>query len=104
MSDPSGRVLILIIAFGIEAVLAYPAVGVSRNRSSRVVDRRADLPRSNSALNRPAYSSAVRRAAGVVTVLLLLAVSLGDRRWRWKRWRATFHISDLPLPSWSSPR
>jgi len=76
MSDPSGRVLILIIAFGIEAVLAYPEA-VFRAIGHPVSWIGALIAALDSALNRPDYSSAVRRAAGVATVMLLLAVSLG---------------------------
>jgi adenosylcobinamide-phosphate synthase len=76
MSDPSGRVLILIIAFGIEAVLAYPEA-VFRAIGHPVSWIGALIAGLDSALNRPDYSSAVRRAAGVMTVMLLLAVSLG---------------------------
>jgi len=76
MSDPSGRVLILIIAFGIEAVLAYPEA-VFRAIGHPVSWIGALIAAFDSALNRPDYSSAVRRAAGVMTVILLLAVSLG---------------------------
>src|ERR1700676_5253017 len=76
MSDPSGRVLILIIAFGIEAVLAYPAA-VFRAIGHPVSWIGALIAALDSALNRPDDSFAVRRAAGVATVLLLLAGSLG---------------------------
>src|ERR1700726_3520653 len=76
ISDPSGRVLILIIAFGIEAVLAYPAA-VFRAIGHPVSWMGALIAALDSALNRPDYSFAVRRAAGVASLLLLLAVSLG---------------------------
>jgi adenosylcobinamide-phosphate synthase len=76
MSDPSGRVLILIIAFGIEAVLAYPAP-LFRAIGHPVSWIGALITALDSALNRPDYSFAVRRAAGVATVMLLLAGSLG---------------------------
>ena len=75
MSDPSGRVLILIIAFGIEAVLAYPAA-VFRAIGHPVSWIGALIAALDSALNRPDTSFAARRAAGVATVLLLLAASL----------------------------
>src|ERR1700676_768697 len=75
MSDPSGRVLILIIAFGIEAVLAYPAA-VFRAIGHPVSWIGALIAALDSALNRPDYSFAARRAAGVTTVILLLAGSL----------------------------
>src|ERR1700730_12067164 len=76
MSDPSGRILILIIAFGIEAVLAYPAP-VFRAIGHPVSWIGALIAALDSALNQPDCSFAVRRAAGVATVLLLLAGSLG---------------------------
>src|SRR3977135_3714439 len=76
MSDPSGRVLVLIIAFGIEAVLAYPAA-VFRAIGHPVSWIGALIAALDSMLNRSDYSFAVRRAAGVATVLLLLAGSLG---------------------------
>ena len=75
MSDPSGRVLILIIAFGIEAMLAYPAA-VFRAIGHPVSWIGALIAALDSALNRPDISFAARRAAGVATVLLLLAGSL----------------------------
>jgi adenosylcobinamide-phosphate synthase len=75
MSDPSSRVLILIIGFVIEAVLAYPAP-VFRAIGHPVSWIGALVAALDSALNRPRYSFAVRRAAGVATVLLLLAGSL----------------------------
>jgi adenosylcobinamide-phosphate synthase len=74
MSDPSGRVLILIIAFGIEAVLAYPAP-LFRAIGHPVSWIGALIAALDSALNRPDTSFAMRRAAGVATVLLLLAAS-----------------------------
>src|SRR6202045_4125015 len=76
MSDPSRRVLILIIAFGLEAVLAYPAA-VFRAIGHPVSWIGALIAALDSALNRPDYSFAVRRAAGVATVMLLLAGSFG---------------------------
>jgi adenosylcobinamide-phosphate synthase len=75
LQSMSGRVLILIIAFGIEAVLAYPEA-VFRAIGHPVSWIGALIAALDSALNRPDYSSAVRRAAGVATVMLLLAVSL----------------------------
>jgi adenosylcobinamide-phosphate synthase len=75
MSDPYGRVLILIIAFGIEAMLAYPAA-VFRAIGHPVSWIGALIAALDSALNRPDTSFAARRAAGVATVLLLLAGSL----------------------------
>jgi adenosylcobinamide-phosphate synthase len=75
MSDPSGRVLILIIAFGIEAMLAYPAA-VFRAIGHPVSWIGALIAALDSTLNRPDTSFAARRAAGVATVLLLLAGTL----------------------------
>src|ERR1700739_1352166 len=75
MFDLSGRVLILIIAFGIEAVLAYPAA-VFRAIGHPVSWIGALIAALDSALNRPHYSFAARHAAGVATVMLLLAGSL----------------------------
>jgi len=75
MSDPFGRILILIIAFGIEAVLAYPAA-VFRAIGHPVSWIGALIAALDSALNRPDTSFAARRAAGVATVLLLVAGSL----------------------------
>lgn len=70
------RVLILIAACGIEAVLAYPALvfGAIGHPVSWIG---AAISALESRLNRPAYSDAMRRSAGVMTVLLLVAVSLG---------------------------
>jgi adenosylcobinamide-phosphate synthase len=76
MSDPSGRILILIIAFGIEAMLAYPAA-VFRAIGHPVSWIGALIAALDSTLNRPDASFAARRSAGIATVLLLLAVSLG---------------------------
>jgi len=70
------RVLILIAACGIEAVLAYPAIvfGAIGHPVSWIG---AAISALESRLNRPYFSAATRRAAGVVTALLLLAVGLG---------------------------
>jgi adenosylcobinamide-phosphate synthase len=76
MSDPSGRILILIIAFGIEAMLAYPAA-VFRAIGHPVSWIGALIAALDSTLNRPDASFATRRSAGIATVLLLLAVNLG---------------------------
>jgi adenosylcobinamide-phosphate synthase len=76
MSDPSGRVLILIIAFGIEAVLAYPAA-VFRAIGHPVSWIGVLIAALDTTFNRADYSFAMRRAMGVATVLLLLAGSLG---------------------------
>jgi adenosylcobinamide-phosphate synthase len=76
MFASSDRVLILIAACGIEAVLAYPALvfGAIGHPVSWIG---ALISRLESRLNRPDYSATMRRAAGVMTVLLLIAVSLG---------------------------
>jgi adenosylcobinamide-phosphate synthase len=76
MFDPPDRIAILIISFGIEAVLAYPAP-VFRAIGHPVSWIGALIAALDSTLNRPNASFAVRRAAGVATVLLLLAGSLG---------------------------
>jgi len=75
MSDPSGRVLILIVAFGIEAVLAYPEAAF-RAIGHPVSWIGALISALDSSLNKPEYSPALRRAGGVATVLLLLAASI----------------------------
>jgi adenosylcobinamide-phosphate synthase len=76
MFDPAARILILIVASGIEAVLAYPAM-VFRAIGHPVSWIGALIAALDSALNRPKYSFVARRAAGVATVLLLLAGSVG---------------------------
>ncbi|HJZ22257.1 MAG TPA: adenosylcobinamide-phosphate synthase CbiB [Bradyrhizobium sp.] len=76
MADLPDRVLILIIAFGIEAVLAYPAP-LFRAIGHPVSWIGALITPLDSKLNRPDHSFAARRAAGVATVLVLLAASLG---------------------------
>jgi adenosylcobinamide-phosphate synthase len=70
------RVLILIAACGIEAVLAYPALvfGAIGHPVSWIGALISGLELR---LNRPDHSAAMRRAAGVMTALLLVAVSLG---------------------------
>jgi adenosylcobinamide-phosphate synthase len=76
MADPTNRVLILIVAFGIEAMLAYPAP-LFRAIGHPVSWIGALIRAFDTALNRPDYSDTMRRIAGVVTVLLLLGISLG---------------------------
>src|SRR5271163_2692129 len=76
MADPTDRALILIVAFGIEAVLAYPAP-LFRAIGHPVSWIGALIGALDSTLNRPDYSDTMRRIAGVVTVLLLLGVSVG---------------------------
>ncbi len=76
MADPTNRVLILIVAFGIEAVLAYPAP-LFRAIGHPVSWIGALIGALDAALNRTDYSETMRRMAGVATVLLLLGVSLG---------------------------
>jgi adenosylcobinamide-phosphate synthase len=76
MADPTERVLILIVAFGIEAVLAYPAP-LFRAIGHPVSWIGALIGALDTRLNRADYSDTMRRIAGVVTVLLLLGVSLG---------------------------
>jgi adenosylcobinamide-phosphate synthase len=76
MFAPPDRVLILIAAFGIEAVLAYPAIvfGAIGHPVSWIG---ALISALESRLNRPDYSAAIGRAAGIVTVLVVVAISLG---------------------------
>jgi adenosylcobinamide-phosphate synthase len=76
MSDPPDRVLILIIAFGIEAVLAYPAP-VFRAIGHPVSWIGRLIAVFDSTFNQPDYSFAARRAAGAAIMLLLVAGSLG---------------------------
>jgi len=76
MSDPPDRILILIAAFGIEAVLAYPA-SLFRAIGHPVSWIGALIAALDSRLNRPDMSFARRRTAGVATVLLLLVGSIG---------------------------
>jgi adenosylcobinamide-phosphate synthase len=76
MANPTDRVLILIVAFGIEAVLAYPAP-LFRAIGHPVSWIGALIGAIDSTLNRADYSDTMRRIAGVATVLLLLGVSLG---------------------------
>ena len=70
------RVLILIAACGIEAVLAYPAIvfGAIGHPVSWIG---ALISALESRLNRLDYSAAMRRATGVMTVLLLLVIAFG---------------------------
>jgi adenosylcobinamide-phosphate synthase len=75
MADPTDRVLILIVAFSIEAVLAYPAP-LFRAIGHPVSWIGALIGALDASLNRPDYSDTMRRIAGVATVLLLLGVSL----------------------------
>jgi adenosylcobinamide-phosphate synthase len=76
MFAPPDRVLILIAACGIEAVLAYPAIvfGAIGHPVSWIG---ALISALEFWLNRPDYSTAMRRATGVLTVLLLVAIGLG---------------------------
>jgi adenosylcobinamide-phosphate synthase len=76
MADPTDRVLILIVAFGIEAVLAYPAP-LFRAIGHPVSWIGMLIGAFDTALNRSDYPGTMRRIAGVATVLLLLGVSLG---------------------------
>jgi adenosylcobinamide-phosphate synthase len=76
MADPTDRALILIVAFGIEAVLAYPAP-LFRAIGHPVSWIGALIGALDAKLNRPDYSDTMRRIAGVATVLVLLGISLG---------------------------
>jgi adenosylcobinamide-phosphate synthase len=70
------RVLILVAAFCIEAVLAYPAIlfGAIGHPVSWIGRLISAL---ESGLNRPDYSADLRCVTGILTVVLLIAVSLG---------------------------
>jgi adenosylcobinamide-phosphate synthase len=76
MFDLPDSVLILIIAFGIEAVLAYPAL-LFRAIGHPVSWIGALIAWLDRNLNRPEWSFALRRTAGVASLLVLLAVALG---------------------------
>ena len=69
------RVLILIAAFCIEAVLAYPAIvfGAIGHPVSWIGRLISAL---EFRLNRPDYSTDLRRAAGIASVALLVAISI----------------------------
>ena len=68
MFDPPDRIAILIISFGIEAVLAYPAP-VFRAIGHPVSWIGVLITMMDSMLNRPRAPFAVRRAGGVAAVL-----------------------------------
>ena len=76
MADPTDRVLILIVAFGIEAVLAYPAP-LFRAIGHPVSWIGALIGALDAALNKADTSGTMRRIAGIATVGVLLGVSLG---------------------------
>jgi adenosylcobinamide-phosphate synthase len=76
MFAPPDRTLILIAAFGIEAVLAYPAI-LFRAIGHPVSWIGALISALESRLNWPDYSDAMRRATGIATMLVLVTVSLG---------------------------
>ncbi|MBU6461995.1 MAG: cobalamin biosynthesis protein CobD [Bradyrhizobium sp.] len=75
MFVPPSRTLILIVAFGIEAVLAYPA-SLFRAIGHPVSWIGSLISALESRLNWPDYSDVMRRATGIVTVLVLVMVSL----------------------------
>ena len=75
MVDPPDRVVILLVSFGIEAVLAYPAP-LFRAIGHPVSWIGALIAALDSSFNRPNATFAQRRAAGVASVLLLLAGSV----------------------------
>lgn len=75
MFAPPDRILILIAAFGIEAVLAYPAI-LFRAIGHPVSWIGTLISALESRLNWPDYSDGMRRATGIATVLVLVAVSL----------------------------
>ena len=67
MADPTDRVLILIVAFGIEAVLAYPAplIRAIGHPVSLIGARHKAI---ESTLNRADQSDTLRLLAGLATV------------------------------------
>lgn len=75
MFAPPDRPLILIAAFGIEAVLAYPA-SLFRAIGHPVSWIGALISALESRLNWPDHSGVIRRAAGIATMFVLVAVSL----------------------------
>ena len=75
MFAPPDRTLILIAAFGVEAVLAYPAI-LFRAIGHPVSWIGALISALESRLNWPDYSDVMRRATGIATVLVLVAVGL----------------------------
>src|SRR6201994_2011113 len=77
MADPTERIVILLVAFGIEAVLAYPAP-LFRAIGHPVSWIGALIKAMDDRTNRPDYPALLRRMAGVATVLVLLAVSVGS--------------------------
>jgi adenosylcobinamide-phosphate synthase len=76
MPAPPSPILILLIASALEALLAYPAP-LFRAIGHPVSWIGALISRLESALNRPELSFGKRRAAGILAVLALVAISLG---------------------------
>lgn len=76
MLAPSSPVLVLLIASGLEALLAYPAP-LFRAIGHPVSWIGALISKLDSALNQPGFSSGMRRSAGILAMLVLLAASLG---------------------------
>jgi adenosylcobinamide-phosphate synthase len=73
---PPSPVLILLIASGLEAIVAYPAP-LFRAIGHPVSWIGALISQLDSALNRPGFSFGMRRTTGILAVLLLLAASVG---------------------------
>jgi adenosylcobinamide-phosphate synthase len=76
MLAPPSSVLVLLIASGLEALLAYPAP-LFRAIGHPVSWLGALISGLDSALNRPGFSFGMRRTAGTLAALGLLAASLG---------------------------
>jgi adenosylcobinamide-phosphate synthase len=74
MSDLPETIAILIIGCGLEAALGYPAP-LFRAIGHPVSWIGALIARLDATLNRPQWPFAIRRAAGVVSLLLLLGLS-----------------------------
>jgi adenosylcobinamide-phosphate synthase len=75
MPDPTDRLLILTLALAIEAAIAYPGA-LFRAIGHPVSWIGALIAIFDRSLNRSEFSFPVRRLAGIVTILSLVAVSL----------------------------
>jgi adenosylcobinamide-phosphate synthase len=76
MLAPPSSVLVLLIASGLEALLAYPAP-LFRAIGHPVSWIGALISGLDSVFNQPRFSFGMRRTAGILAVLVLLAASLG---------------------------